>query len=160
MQTRTEVANLIRKLTLVSPSLETVQNFVTLAAGGFGNFLRVSLYSTTVLSAGAPTRTKSPLTSRASCGSISILKLGVTGHGGTGNKESGLALRSGACRINISEVHAPVLPARPDQVWPYEAQQALAMPLLALAEQDVGLVDAVSGSVGILPPTIRKQAEN
>src|SRR5262249_14435262 len=50
------------------------QNLVRFAAGGFGYFFSVSLYCSTAFSAGAVVQLKSPVTSRSSCGSISMLK--------------------------------------------------------------------------------------
>src|SRR5208283_45929 len=75
---------------------------------------------------------------------LDVVDLRVPRHWRVGREDARLPLRSGAGRLNVGKVDAPLFPARRDEVRTDKAQEAFAMPHRALAEQDIGLVHAVN----------------
>ena len=78
---------------------------------------------------------------------LDVVNFGVTGHGGTGGEDTGLALRTVSGRVNIREINAPLLPSGGNQVATDEAQETFTVSGLDTPEQHVGLIDAVDRSI-------------
>src|SRR6476660_9695351 len=79
---------------------------------------------------------------------LNVVNLRIASHGSARREHAGIALRPDARRMDIRKVHAPLLPPCSHHIGTNEGQQAVAVPGLALAEQHVGLVDAINRPVG------------
>src|SRR5262249_3952449 len=62
-------------------------------------------------------------------------------------EDARLSLWSLTTGMNVSEINAPLLPSRRDQVGSNEAQQGIAMPGFAFAEQHICLIHAINWAV-------------
>src|SRR4051794_12481122 len=71
----------------------------------------------------------------------------VTSHRRVSREDAGLPLWPGACRVNVGEVNAPLLPAGRNKVWADEAQETFAVAQPALAKENVRLVYAINWTI-------------
>ena len=79
---------------------------------------------------------------------LNVVNLRIPSHGSARREHAGIALGPDAGRMDIRKVHAPLLPPCSHHIGTDEGQQTVAAPGLALAQQYVGLVDAIDRPVG------------